>query len=144
MTFTLAAGGDKASRGAHATLNGTDLRYWARAGDQRHAASPSSALLWVDVTYTYTSGVPKPFTGPSARGPFGFAPQLLTLHLPNGSVVHARNYSTTTNGIYILFPVSASFTTATLVISGREPVNKNGVVRGVTGTTSFPISVPTG
>jgi hypothetical protein len=144
VTFTVSAGPDKVTRKARASLVGSDLRYWVRVGDNRHASAPSTALLYVDLQYSYTEAIKKPFTAASSYGPYGFDTSLLKLHLPGGKVVAAGNYSTSANKLYILFAVPASFTSGTVVISGHEPPNKNGVTLGISGSTSFAVRVAAG
>ncbi len=144
LTFTISAGPDKVTRTARASLLGSDLRYWVRAGDNRHASSPSTALLFVDLEYSYTEAIKAPFTAAASYGPYGFAPELLKLHLPDGRVVAAGNYSTDKDKLYILFPVPASFTSGTVVISGSEAPNKNGVTLGISGSTTFAVRVTAG
>ena len=144
ITFTVSAGQDKVTRKARASLLGSDLRYWARVGDNRHASAPSTALLYVDLEYTYTEAIKKPFTAAASNGPYGFDTSLLKLHLPGGKVVPAGNYSTCADKLYILFPVPASFTSGTIVISGHEPPNKNGVTLGISGSATFAVRVAAG
>ncbi len=144
VTFTISAGADKVTRTAQASLQASDLRYWVRAGDNRHASSPTTALLFVDLEYSYTEAIKAPFTAAASYGPYGFAPELLKLRLPDGRVVAAGNYSTDKDKLYILFPVPASFTSGTVVISGSESPNKNGVTLGISGSYSFAVRVAAG
>jgi hypothetical protein len=115
-----------------------------RVGDNRHAASTGSALLYVNLEYTYTQPLKSPFTGSSSNGPYGFAPQLLSLRLPNGQVVAAHNYATEANKLYLLFAVPPSFTSGRIVMSGTEPPNKNGVALGLQGAPYFDVRIAAG
>lgn len=65
----------------------------------------------------------------------------MRLRLPGGQLVRARNIASS-GKIDNVFEVPATFTTATLEITGKETVG--GVSVRVTQTKGFPVRIPPG
>ena len=145
ISFTESAPGASITRAAHVHLYSSGLRYWVNlsAADARHAASPTTALLNVRLLYTFTGPPKSPFTSSGPLGPFAFDPKMLSLHLPNGQVIAARNYATDKSLVYIMFPVPASYTTGRVYISGHS-TNVHNVTFSVPKPISFAATIPAG
>ena len=145
IAFKESAPGASITRTAHVKLYASGLRYWVNltAGDTRHASSPGTALLNVRLLYTFTGPPKSPFTSSGPLGPFAFDPKMLSLHLPDGRVIAARNYATNKDLVYIMFPVPASYTTGRVYVSGHA-TNVHNVTFSVPKPISFPVSVAKG
>jgi hypothetical protein len=108
------------------------LDFWAPNHESVSAPDGRHALLTANVTYT----------DPNSPGQvYGFEPALVRLRLPGGELVRPRNIARS-GKIFNVFTVPATFTTATLQVTGSERVS--GVSLKILRTTSFPISIPAG
>jgi len=122
-----------ASTTFHATLYGAKLDFWFLGNIKQHASKPGDALLFVHMNYT----------DPQAPGgPYGFDPGFLTLKMPNGVIVHARNLAPDPNKVADVFEVPATFTSGTVVVTGSFV--QDGVTATVTAPASFPVSFAAG
>ncbi|MDT4936604.1 MAG: hypothetical protein QOG80_275, partial [Pseudonocardiales bacterium] len=117
----------------HTTSEGTRLQFWLPAQPKSHPVRTGDAFLFMILTYTDPN---QPGTN------FGFDPELLTLRLPNGTTVQARNISTKSDRLLNVFEVPASFTTGTVIVSGSE--QSNGLTFSVPSAVSFPVSISAG
>ena len=73
---------------------------------------------------------------------FGFDPGILSLKLPNGTVVKARNIAPK-GKISDVFEVPADFTSGTVSVSGSEKVS-GGITLRVRTAKTFPVTLQAG
>jgi hypothetical protein len=133
VPVTLSGGGNSVGDTFHTAVDGARLEFWLPNHTGTHPAHPGDAFLFVNVDYT-DSNAP----GDS----FGYDPQLLSLRLHSGQIVHARNVAPQADRILDVFEVPGDFTTGTLLITGSEV--QDGVTVRVEATTSIPISFSAG
>ena len=117
----------------HASASLASLDYWPPANTSLHPSAPNKGFLTVRVNYTDSEDPGKTF---------GFDPGILTLKLPGGSVVHARNIAPK-GKISDVFEVPANFTSGTVSISGSEKVS-GGITLRVLSAKSFPVTLQAG
>ena len=108
------------------------LGYWAPTNSAVHASSPSRALLALDLGYD----------DPKNPGDYGFPAGVLSLRLPDGTIIHSKNAAKDKNKIADVWDVPASFTKGTVIISGSATYD--GIKMTITKQVSFPVSFPAG
>jgi hypothetical protein len=126
----LSNGTNSANVTFRATVTSAALDFWVPRHTDKHPTNTASALLSVDLSYKDPDS-----------GTFGWDPELLKLHLPNGTVVAAQNIAAAKH-IFIVFQVPAGFTTGTLAIGGSEV--SQGITLKVSKVARFTISIPAG
>jgi hypothetical protein len=104
------------------------LDFWAPGHENSRPTKTTDALLSMRLTYTDPQDPGKEF---------GFDPELVTLKLPDGRTVSARNIASP-GKIFNVFQVPATFTTGTIVVGGSE--RTEGLTLKVNQPASFAIS----
>lgn len=101
-------------------------------GDER-PADPSRALLLIDATMA-VAGAP----------PGAVPPSLLSLRLPDGTVLPALDLDDSPARVLTAFDVPAGFTEGTVVVSGSVTFPNGASVDFGTGQATVPVTVPAG
>jgi hypothetical protein len=120
----------------HVTAAEARLFYWSDANPDAHASDPAHALLYVDITYT-DPGLTTP------NEVFGFHSAMLSMTLPDGTVIQSHDIDKKNGFVINVFDVPADFTTGVVHVSGRDTL-ADDYIETVAKPGNIPISIPAG
>jgi hypothetical protein len=117
----------------HVEVRSAQLRYVTGAGTSALPSGPDRAFLVVDATMT-----------PAGQQPVAVPPALLTLTLPDGTVVPAVDLADDPAVVQLALDVPATFTAGVLAVGGVAGYPDGSTVDLGAGRLEVPVAVPAG